>query len=279
MALSRQSFGLTALAATSTLGAWIFYNYFCRRTKPNGTRKDGGSLDFIAKGTKDNLDSSESTCSLDSTELDQVLTSNGDVDLKIFRHILQQKEGRNLSNKTVLFSRLLTKMEHTLAERDRIEQKLENMRNTRRDKDVATPEISKVPTTSAAKISPAIQPHSDTSVCMVIQRFRGANLVCNETECVEVGAKIGLSLKERNSSESICGLMVYVSFAKGCTQQATQAAAKIVINLPILTMGAWGDGVSKTLNVIDLAKQQPNAASIVIVPQANLINKVCPTAD
>jgi hypothetical protein len=175
------------------------------------------------------------------------------------------------SSKVALFNRLVTKLEQTLEERDRIEHKLDHLREAAHEP-VSKPHT--ITTLPAEQGPPAVEPHNDTSVCMVVQRYRGATIMCDEAECIHVG-KTGASLVEQSPSDSFCGLMVYVSFAQGCTQQAVKAASKIIVNLPILTTGAWGDGVSKTMNVIDLAKHNPNAASIVIVPQANLINKVC----
>jgi hypothetical protein len=83
---------------------------------------------------------------------------------------------------------------------------------------------------------------------------------------------------------------VYVSFYRGATADHVREAAETVLNLPVLTDGAWGDGVSSTESVLqrlgldeprktadcDDPKAPPPASvttSIVLVPQANLICK------
>jgi D-Tyr-tRNAtyr deacylase len=93
-----------------------------------------------------------------------------------------------------------------------------------------------------------------------------------EEEIVKVGAESSC-LTSNPSDANTCGMLVYVSFGEGCTQQSCQAAAKIIVNLPILTLGVWGDG-GKTTNLFGMATKQSNASSLIIVPQANLICKV-----
>jgi hypothetical protein len=87
---------------------------------------------------------------------------------------------------------------------------------------------------------------------------------------------------------------VYVSFYRGASTKQVQEAAETVLNLPVLTDGAWGDGVSANESVLqrldleghretkknDDAASSPTPAraptamtSIVLVPQANLICK------
>lgn len=287
---SRHSWGLTALAATSTLG-WLIYKSLASTTprkpknKKNKKKKgkksqDGreGPFDFVkversssSVSQTSTLDTAAST--LGEEEIEQVWTSKGDVDLKIFRQLIKKKQQKKpwvcrAHSKTLLFSHLLSKLEQTLDERDRIEGKLDLIRDVKGD--ATSPSISRF--ASSQSIPPAaIQPQSNTSMVMVVQRYRGASLSISDDECVRVGTNKASSSGDK---QACCGLLVYVSFAKGCNQQTVQAASKIVVNLPILTVGAWGDGVSKTMNVIDLAKQHPDAASLVIVPQANLINKV-----
>lgn len=267
---SRRSFGLAAIAATTTVGAYLVYNQIKKKKKKTKLGGDGSSSFDIF--TKPELQRTVSECTeatLDSKDIEEVCNSKGDVDLKIFRQLLEQKKQSNhCSSKVTLFSHLLTKLEQTLDERDRIEDKLDHLR----DSPAARPSISKLPNPPDNKSPPVAVPLSDTSVCMVVQRYRGATIMCNDNETIRVG-KSGASPKAAASSQAYCGLMVYVSFAKGCNQSAVKAAAKIIVNLPVLTVGEWGDG-NKTMNVVDLAKQHPNAASVVIVPQASLINKV-----
>ena len=125
-------------------------------------------------------------------------------------------------------------------------------------------------------------------VRLVFQRFRQASLLINEDQVVTVGDSAGstedsllgssASLKESSSST---GMLVYVSFSQTATQTKVQQAAKTVLNLPIATMGSWGDG-SGTSSLMKLAaqqqkeetQQQHSTVSLLIVPQANLISKV-----
>ena len=101
------------------------------------------------------------------------------------------------------------------------------------------------------------------SVHLVVQRYRSCRILLDESEWVSVG-----------EDPEHCGLLVYVSFEKSATQESTKNSASTVMNLPVLTTGLWGDGVSRQMSVLDLAAAHPNRASIVIVPQANLISKV-----
>eukprot|EP00547_Thalassionema_nitzschioides_P016837 CAMPEP_0194239566 /NCGR_PEP_ID=MMETSP0158-20130606/5986_1 /TAXON_ID=33649 /ORGANISM="Thalassionema nitzschioides, Strain L26-B" /LENGTH=199 /DNA_ID=CAMNT_0038974059 /DNA_START=330 /DNA_END=926 /DNA_ORIENTATION=+ len=72
-------------------------------------------------------------------------------------------------------------------------------------------------------------------------------------------------------SDTSCGLLVYISFAKSATKEKALQAAKTVLNLPLLTQGAWGDG-SDTKSF--LAMTSHCKPQFLLVPQANLISKV-----
>jgi D-Tyr-tRNAtyr deacylase len=113
------------------------------------------------------------------------------------------------------------------------------------------------------------------SIRMVIQRYRKASLLIDETHVVTVGESESLLDKEPPAS---VGLLAYLSFAKTADERKVEQAAKTLLHLPILTLGAWGDG-STTRSMFQLlaAKKKDDkksSSSIVLVPQANLIAKV-----
>ena len=108
---------------------------------------------------------------------------------------------------------------------------------------------------------------SSKAVHLVVQRYRSCKLLLNETEWVCQGSR------ETNH----CGLLLYVSFAAEADHAAVSAAADTALNLPVLTTGLWGDGVSEQFSVKQQLLTQNCYAlttSITIVPQANLICKV-----
>ena len=305
MYFTKQSWGLTALAATSGLGAYLLWRtlypvYFQPSQEPSNRKKTLVSTDsdddddddrFIVLDGKRNdrvlTDASERTCStLGDEEIEQVWQDKDhDVNLKILRQLLERKEEAQRRrrphnsarpySRLSLLSHLLTRLEQALDERSRIKTKLGNMR-LQQHPQPHSPRQGHGQEQEQRGTMPVAA--SNTSVCMVVQRYRGATLQCNENEIVRVGANATLdpaaATLELQQKGQYCGLLIYVSFAKGCTQQAVQTAAKIVVNLPLLSLVGWGDGVAQTMNVIDLAKQHRNAASITIVPQADLINKV-----
>jgi hypothetical protein len=106
------------------------------------------------------------------------------------------------------------------------------------------------------------------SVHLVVQRYRSCRILLNESDWVSVGS----SNEEEDSSH--CGLLVYVSLARTADEAVVRQAATTVLNVPVVTTGHWGDGVSETVSLLQLASQKKQAASIVLVPQANLISKV-----
>jgi hypothetical protein len=103
----------------------------------------------------------------------------------------------------------------------------------------------------------------EKSIRLVIQRFRKASLLIDESEMVTVGSN--------NSDDAFSGILVYTSFAKSATKEKVLHAAKTVMNLPILTRGLWGDG-SEPISVLEMAKE--GGVAVMLVPQANLISKV-----
>ena len=131
---------------------------------------------------------------------------------------------------------------------------------------------------------------SIASIRMVIQRYRKASLLIDEKEVVTVGDGVGsadssaevLLGRDGSGGRGHVGMLVYISFSKTATPVEVQKAARTILNLPIQTEGAWGDGSStKSIlqaagSVVDSNKEKPSAApvSVMLVPQANLIAKV-----
>jgi D-Tyr-tRNAtyr deacylase len=111
---------------------------------------------------------------------------------------------------------------------------------------------------------------STGSVYIVVQRCNQASLTVDGT-VVTVGEQYPLLNPTKRDKQSSCGLIAYVSFSASANQEKVHQAAKVLLNLPLLTQGAWGDG-STTMSVLDMAisNQKPY---LLIVPQANLICK------
>lgn len=154
---------------------------------------------------------------------------------------------------------------------------------------------------SSSSISKAVAAHH---VSLVIQRYRSCRLMRNEVEWVhqgqpllaptgssdrgvslEIGLDSSLSPPSSSSSSTHCGLLIYISFATGANRSHAALAAETVWNLPVLTTGLWGDGVSEQHSLRALLLQGTKAnpefhyqTSITIVPQANLICKVRQTS-
>ena len=126
------------------------------------------------------------------------------------------------------------------------------------------------------------------AVELVFQRFRQARLLLEEEQrVVTVGewnddAMLAPSTSHESSQSATTGILVYVSFSKSATKEKVEQAAKTVLNLPIATMGAWGDTSSTTASMLKLAVEMDAASAeskkprlfLMIVPQANLISKV-----
>jgi hypothetical protein len=143
--------------------------------------------------------------------------------------------------------------------------------------------------TKAAAAAAAV--NAKGSVHMVVQRYRSCQVLLEETNWVSVGSQHNYSITDDKpavaSSASAspvpachCGLLVYVSFASSADKIVVQQAALTILNLSVLTKGLWGDGVSATCSVLELAARGGEGyhgyheASLVLVPQANLISKV-----
>jgi D-Tyr-tRNAtyr deacylase len=141
-------------------------------------------------------------------------------------------------------------------------------------------------------------------VSLVFQRFRYCELLLNNAEWVRVGQgrrrrrcrsrqsdaaaaaatttssadcdnEINSNQNQLMEEQRHCGLLVYVSFSRHATPDCAVKAAHTIVNLPLLTEGVWGDGVSRTFAALN--QQQYDLGvdrSIVLVPQANLICKV-----
>jgi hypothetical protein len=122
------------------------------------------------------------------------------------------------------------------------------------------------------------------------------------TECDMDPASFKVVTKqgEASNAPSPGGLIAYVSFSKTATCKKVEQAAMTLLNLPVMTKGLWGDG-SKTQSILQLAYelyyqklqqggevlinkseeqqqlkgQGDNCVTLVLIPQANLISKVC----
>jgi D-Tyr-tRNAtyr deacylase len=117
-------------------------------------------------------------------------------------------------------------------------------------------------TDSVVAAPPPGTPH-ESSIRSVIQRFRKASLVLDETHTVTVGG-----------ASTFAGILVYTSFGTSCcTREKVLQLARTLLNLPVLTTGLWGDG-SEPVSVLDMATQNHGGVAIMLVPQANLISKV-----
>jgi hypothetical protein len=117
-------------------------------------------------------------------------------------------------------------------------------------------------TGSVVAAPPPATPH-ESSIRSVIQRFRKASLVLDETHTVTVGG-----------ASTFAGILVYTSFGTSCcTREKVLQLARTLLNLPVLTTGLWGDG-SEPVSVLDMATRNHGGVAIMLVPQANLISKV-----
>lgn len=120
-----------------------------------------------------------------------------------------------------------------------------------------------------------------TSIRMVIQRFRKANILIDENRVIAVGQSSSSLLLDDTSNppSASVGLLAYISFSKTADDAKAEQSAKTLLNLPILTLGAWGDG-STTRSMLQLLTtkvkddDKKSKLSVVLVPQANLIAKV-----
>lgn len=109
---------------------------------------------------------------------------------------------------------------------------------------------------------------SSPSVHVIAQRYRSCRLFVQESHWIRTP-----SLADED--EQHCGLLLYVSFAVGSNPQSVRSAAEACLNLPVLTTGLWGDGVSEQMSIRSVVRQRAKIkTSLTIVPQANLISKI-----
>jgi D-Tyr-tRNAtyr deacylase len=121
------------------------------------------------------------------------------------------------------------------------------------------------------------------SIRMVIQRYRHASMLIDEREVVTVGQKSSSLLLSGADNDtptsSSLGLLAYISFSTSATEEKVEQAAKTILNMPVGTLGAWGDG-STAKSMLQLTadavkqKELSSSFSIILVPQANLIAKI-----
>jgi hypothetical protein len=153
----------------------------------------------------------------------------------------------------------------------------------KQDTDDGVSAISTTPAPPLLKVT-----STSDSIRIVVQRFRQCTLLVHDT-AVTVGesSSASSSLVEPSSTStttvSSSGMLAYISFATLATKEKTLAAAKMLVHLTVLTMGAWGDG-SETRSVLDMASLSSSssttttavggAVNVVLVPQANVICKV-----
>jgi D-Tyr-tRNA(Tyr) deacylase len=121
--------------------------------------------------------------------------------------------------------------------------------------------------------------------------------VIDESRVIALGNPVdnllAASSTKGSSSSETAGMLVYVSFGRTATKNNTEQAARTLLNLPILTLGAWGDGQG-TQSILQLSadlfrkrntsQASPSASgkglddvsplSWLLVPQANLTAKV-----
>lgn len=84
-----------------------------------------------------------------------------------------------------------------------------------------------------------------------------------------------MSIGGDDDNSNSCGLLAYISFSSSTTHSQVETAAQTLLNLPVLTIGFWGDKESSTQSILSLAATStPSCCSLVIVPQANLISRV-----
>jgi len=129
----------------------------------------------------------------------------------------------------------------------------------------------------------SIEESSNKPIRLVLQRFRQATLLVDEKETITCGNNYDKScLVDPLNSGGGGGMLCYVSFTKFATIESVWQAAKTVMNMPMMTKGAWGDG-SDVMSVLEMASQSQEkdeacdvrrGVAVMIVPQANLICKV-----
>eukprot|EP00980_Cylindrotheca_fusiformis_P016162 scaffold4805_cov136-Cylindrotheca_fusiformis.AAC.17 len=132
-------------------------------------------------------------------------------------------------------------------------------------------------------MQPSQESSSVPALRMVIQRYRFARILIEETTVLSVGRKCSSLVVNDISSSASLGLLAYISFSSTATEEKVVQAARTLLNLPVGTLGAWGDG-SRAQSMLQLltsfaddGKESSNGTSplsIILVPQANLIAKI-----
>eukprot|EP00816_Leptocylindrus_hargravesii_P001939 CAMPEP_0196814014 /NCGR_PEP_ID=MMETSP1362-20130617/40794_1 /TAXON_ID=163516 /ORGANISM="Leptocylindrus danicus, Strain CCMP1856" /LENGTH=407 /DNA_ID=CAMNT_0042190495 /DNA_START=141 /DNA_END=1364 /DNA_ORIENTATION=- len=128
-------------------------------------------------------------------------------------------------------------------------------------------------------------------VRLVVQRCRSASLLVS---CEDTKTNPEATSTTTVHSQGYAGIIAYVSFAS--TNHSTQeklsmvfTAARTLLNLPLVTLGKWGDG-SRAKSVLKMASELDSSDNVtddatanndelkgifvMVVPQANLICKV-----
>jgi D-Tyr-tRNAtyr deacylase len=143
-------------------------------------------------------------------------------------------------------------------------------KETKKDAETQTNVIVAAPPAALPKVTLPVAEESKDRVRLVVQRFRQASLLV-DGKVVSVGERCDSMLEPTTAAS--CGLVVYISFAKSATTEKALQAARTVLNLPLLTHGAWGDG-SMTTSVLDMASSPEARPYLMLVPQANIISKI-----
>lgn len=137
-----------------------------------------------------------------------------------------------------------------------------------------------------------------SSIRMVVQRYRHAKILIDECKEIFVGRPIrnlvGLNEDDDESYMTSAGILAYISFAKLATEEKVEQCARTLLNLPILTLGAWGDGkgtssilhltaeafkkqketLKSSSKIVGIRDGAASPISLLLVPQANITAKV-----
>jgi D-Tyr-tRNAtyr deacylase len=105
----------------------------------------------------------------------------------------------------------------------------------------------------------------------------------NNTQADGSSGKIRVAIQRVNSAKLLIdnnkkycsmnnGLIVYISFTSDCTLETIPKAASQIANLPVVTLGNWGDG-SKPRSIRDFV-QSGESIGMMIIPQAGMVSKI-----
>uniref|UniRef100_A0A7S3P8D7 Uncharacterized protein n=1 Tax=Amphora coffeiformis TaxID=265554 RepID=A0A7S3P8D7_9STRA len=109
------------------------------------------------------------------------------------------------------------------------------------------------------------------TVHLVLQRYRWCKILLHETEWRTVGS---------SEEPAHCGWLVYTSFAVGASQETVQKAVLTVFQMAFGTWTRWEEKGGRPQNLSNMMQQAhdenvtQNRLSIVVCPQANLVNKI-----